>query len=479
MINPPLRLQSPVGNNLKNDPEDIHDLALSLEGAGGPPASDAAKLGVWDQSTRNGVIDFQRRHELKVDGALLPGGQTEQNINKIVDGNASTSGRPDSAAIANAAQPALPSMTEPDAKASKGVSQWPSAKMHSETRAGEPLRRAEYRSVTPTEPETAVETRLDGEVKPRSVTNLAWVNRSKVDMSNAQDADAAERNSASQHGLMPIADKPMTDNGRLGLSRKAGERNKSDLPSVKRASPTSPAEHWGQTIKRGWKWITKPIPELVEQKRRMLARVDRLIDEASDPTKFKGLGRYYRYIAIARLEQTRSEIELNAPTSALDLTFLGFDIIGVVGSGSKALIAFRKGNRIFFSNTVTHELKLLPPPKMEMTHLHHIFPRFGDGPKLKKYRDFFKAREIHIHLYTVRLSQKQHLNWIHGNRNQWNREWIKWIDKNPNASTDDVYRFASELMYRHAIDDKLIEIHWPLHGKRNSRRLGHTPPGDR
>ena len=83
--------------------------------------------------------------------------------------------------------------------------------------------------------------------------------------------------------------------------------------------------------------------------------------------------------------------------------------------------------------------------------LHHIFPQ--------QFRDWFSARGIDIHQYTVAVTQNTHHAGIHGrgglpfpNRSQgilpgrYNARWEAFIRDNPDATMQEAYHFAGQLM---------------------------------
>ncbi len=71
-------LNGPVGNNLANEPQDVRNTKKNL-----------SNLGYFDDETENdfitraldtGIKGFQRDNGLRIDGKLLPGGETEREI---------------------------------------------------------------------------------------------------------------------------------------------------------------------------------------------------------------------------------------------------------------------------------------------------------------------------------------------------------------------------------------------------------------
>jgi len=97
------------------------------------------------------------------------------------------------------------------------------------------------------------------------------------------------------------------------------------------------------------------------------------------------------------------------------------------------------------------EMPRLVAPKM---HDHHLMPR--------QFKDFFSKRGIDVDAHTVSLGEKSHLVGVHGKGlgnmpGGWNREWVKWISENPNATTKDIYQQLGTMMDRYKIND--LPIH--------------------
>ncbi len=81
-------LQGPVGNNLDNDPEDVRKTKRNLN-----------RLGFFDDEIENdfitrkldtGIKSFQEKKGLRIDGALLPRGETEQAIKRDLSRDSET-----------------------------------------------------------------------------------------------------------------------------------------------------------------------------------------------------------------------------------------------------------------------------------------------------------------------------------------------------------------------------------------------------
>ncbi|WP_444897809.1 polymorphic toxin-type HINT domain-containing protein [Microbulbifer sp. SSSA005] len=88
----------------------------------------------------------------------------------------------------------------------------------------------------------------------------------------------------------------------------------------------------------------------------------------------------------------------------------------------------------------TKGVKALPPAKVMD---HHLLPR--------QFNKFFKDRGIDIDLHTVTLGEKTHLKGVHGRGlgkmpGGWNKRWQEFIDKNPNATTKEVYQQLGRMM---------------------------------
>lgn len=78
---------------------------------------------------------------------------------------------------------------------------------------------------------------------------------------------------------------------------------------------------------------------------------------------------------------------------------------------------------------------------------HHIFNAFrGRRPKSAKYREFFEKHGIKVDDFVVDLPDDFHREWVHRKGKDWTREWKKWIDENPRASTKEVYQQGGRMM---------------------------------
>lgn len=71
-------LRMPVGNNLKNDPEDVLDTKQKFRSIGYYDRT--VENGYMDQELRDAVTQFQSDNALKKDGKMLPGGETEATL---------------------------------------------------------------------------------------------------------------------------------------------------------------------------------------------------------------------------------------------------------------------------------------------------------------------------------------------------------------------------------------------------------------
>jgi hypothetical protein len=93
-------------------------------------------------------------------------------------------------------------------------------------------------------------------------------------------------------------------------------------------------------------------------------------------------------------------------------------------------------------------------PQRVPLHDHHIFPQ--------QFRQYFKQRGIDIDQFTVTMDAPTHLEGVHGAGidgmpGQWNRAWADFIARNPNATRQQIFDFAGELMKRYGISTS--EIH--------------------
>lgn len=77
----PLQILGAVGPDQENAFEDVSRVASALAEVGESGAQGAALSGRWDDSLDKSVKSFQDNHGLDIDGVLLPGGPTENQIN--------------------------------------------------------------------------------------------------------------------------------------------------------------------------------------------------------------------------------------------------------------------------------------------------------------------------------------------------------------------------------------------------------------
>lgn len=71
---------------------------------------------------------------------------------------------------------------------------------------------------------------------------------------------------------------------------------------------------------------------------------------------------------------------------------------------------------------------------------HHIFPRM--------FRPFFEKQGINIDEYTILLEVMKHRS-IHAGPQggPWNARWREWIPKHLNATPEEIFRYAGQLIY--------------------------------
>lgn len=71
-------LNNPVGNNLKNDPDDVETLKnnFAIEGSYTKPVEN----GYIDYELNDAIYSYQKNNDLKMDGRVNPGGETEATL---------------------------------------------------------------------------------------------------------------------------------------------------------------------------------------------------------------------------------------------------------------------------------------------------------------------------------------------------------------------------------------------------------------
>lgn len=76
-----LALKDSVGNMMKNDEDDVINVKNALHSLG--YRAEPAQNGIIERETDEGIRSFQREKGLKVDGYLMPGGETEKAIRDV------------------------------------------------------------------------------------------------------------------------------------------------------------------------------------------------------------------------------------------------------------------------------------------------------------------------------------------------------------------------------------------------------------
>jgi uncharacterized lipoprotein (TIGR02269 family) len=102
--------------------------------------------------------------------------------------------------------------------------------------------------------------------------------------------------------------------------------------------------------------------------------------------------------------------------------------------------------------------RVLKPPcvrSWEPLEKHHIFPQ--------EFAEWFKAKDINHHAFTIRLPKSFH-TWLHsgGPRGgQWNEAWRQFRKTNDGAGPEEIWRFAGELMSRFGVNGPLVPYYCP------------------
>ncbi len=95
-------------------------------------------------------------------------------------------------------------------------------------------------------------------------------------------------------------------------------------------------------------------------------------------------------------------------------------------------------------------LALRPPciPSWEPLEKHHIFPQ--------EFADWFRAKKIDVHAFTLRLPKSFH-RWLHSGGpqgGQWNAAWRQFRINNRDALQEQIWQFAFALMARFQIHER-------------------------
>jgi uncharacterized lipoprotein (TIGR02269 family) len=93
-----------------------------------------------------------------------------------------------------------------------------------------------------------------------------------------------------------------------------------------------------------------------------------------------------------------------------------------------------------------------PPNTTVPTQKHHIFPQAGE------FSAFFARVEINIHLYTVVTPRRIHLSDYHGGPGggPWNHSWRTFMHANPNATRDQIFRHAQNMIIQFGVTSRLV-----------------------
>jgi hypothetical protein len=71
-------LRAPIGNNMENDPRDVENTKRNFAAEGRYKRS--VENGYIDQELNDAIIGFQRDKNLRIDGIMNPGGETEASL---------------------------------------------------------------------------------------------------------------------------------------------------------------------------------------------------------------------------------------------------------------------------------------------------------------------------------------------------------------------------------------------------------------
>ncbi|WP_052517489.1 TIGR02269 family lipoprotein [Archangium violaceum] len=100
--------------------------------------------------------------------------------------------------------------------------------------------------------------------------------------------------------------------------------------------------------------------------------------------------------------------------------------------------------------------RVLKPPcvrSWEPLEKHHIFPQ--------ALATWFKRKPIDIHAYTIRLPKSFH-QWLHSGSfpgGQWNEAWSRFQRQNDNATIEEIWKFAGDLMSRFRVNGPLVSYY--------------------
>lgn len=97
---------------------------------------------------------------------------------------------------------------------------------------------------------------------------------------------------------------------------------------------------------------------------------------------------------------------------------------------------------------------MLPPEPLEK---HHIFPQ------QQRLARWFKRKGIDIHAFTILLPRRFHQRLHSGGTAgwQWNEAWRQFQDNNDGATTEEIWRFAFELMFLFRVNGAFVPYYCP------------------
>ncbi|WP_420547367.1 peptidoglycan-binding domain-containing protein [Curvivirga sp.] len=84
-MSPPYKLKGPIGPNYVTDPDDVWVTKRNLNSIGYYKKPSYGMTDMPDNKLINSIEKFQKDNDLKVDGIMKPGGETEVKISQFTE----------------------------------------------------------------------------------------------------------------------------------------------------------------------------------------------------------------------------------------------------------------------------------------------------------------------------------------------------------------------------------------------------------
>ncbi|WP_052420132.1 TIGR02269 family lipoprotein [Hyalangium minutum] len=162
------------------------------------------------------------------------------------------------------------------------------------------------------------------------------------------------------------------------------------------------------------------------------------------------------------------EVQEHLPAGSVLLTRGGGLSLPIVGGGAQrnwgSAQELPQDKRPVFIIPWRHKPPLLPSQIQALKEAeqerrkphekHHIFPQAS--------REWFEGKKIDIDEYTIPLEVEKHRSIHRGERGgPWNAAWRKWIFDNGDATKEEIFRYAGQLIYEFELFGPIVP-YWKL-----------------